>query len=448
MRKLSAYLPRFAQATCSWLAGIALVIPFALAQAAGPVVISQVYGGGGNTGATLKNDYIELLNRSAAPVNLSGWSVQYASATGATWQKTTLTGTLQPGQYWLIQQAVGAGGTTNLPTPDVIGTIPMSGTAGKVALVSNDVLLTCGNATVGTCVGNAVIVDLVGYGPTASNFEGSGPTPAPSNTTAVLRAGNGCTDADNNASDFAAAVPAPRNSAAPTTTCSTPLNQAIVATCPASVNAVEGSPATVALSALDPDGIVVDADIVVTTVPVAGFTLSNIVPATVANTALQATLNVTATSGSYAVQVLFVNNDVPEQGATCSINVTIAPPAPAARIHTIQGASHVSPLVGQTVSNVPGIVTAIRTNGFYMEDPLPDSDPATSEGIFVFTSTAPTVAVGDAVRVGGVVAEFRAGGASSANLSTTQIGSPTITIDSRGNAAHRYWRARSTERGD
>ncbi len=434
MRKLSAYLSRLAHLTRNALVGMALALPLTVAHAAGPVVISQVYGGGGNTGATLKNDYIELLNRSASPVNVSGWSVQYTSATGATWQKTTLTGTLQPGQYWLIQQAVGAGGTANLPTPDVIGTIPMSGTAGKVALVNNDVLLTCGNATAGSCVGNAALVDLVGFGATASNFEGSGPTPAPSNTTAVLRAGNGCIDADNNAADFAAGAPAPRNSASPVATCSTPVNQAIVATCPASINAVQGVPSSVALSAIDPDGVVVDADIVVTGVPIAGFTLSNIVPATAVNTALQATLNISAAGGTYTLQVLFVNNDVPEQGATCSMSIVVAPPVPAVRIHTIQGAAHVSPLVGQTVSNVPGIVTAVRGNGFYMEDPQPDNDPATSEGIFVFTSTAPTVTVGDAVRVGGVVAEFRAGGAASANLSTTQIGSPTIIVDSRGNA--------------
>ena len=75
------------------------------------VVISQVYGGGGNAGATLTHDFIELFNRGSAPIDLTNWSVQYASSTGSTWQSTPLSGTLQPGQYYLVQQALGTGGT-------------------------------------------------------------------------------------------------------------------------------------------------------------------------------------------------------------------------------------------------------------------------------------------------------------------------------------------------
>ena len=109
--------------------------PFA--HAASPnVVISQVYGGGGNSGATYKHDFIELFNRGTSTVSLAGWSVQYASATGTSWQATPLSGSIAPGQYYLIQQAQGAGGTVNLPTPNATGTITMSATAGKVALVA------------------------------------------------------------------------------------------------------------------------------------------------------------------------------------------------------------------------------------------------------------------------------------------------------------------------
>src|SRR6185369_4872005 len=103
---------------------------------------SQIYGGGGNSGATLKNDFIEIFNRSGSAVNITGWSVQYASATGSSWQVTTLSGTLQPGQYYLIQEAVGAGGTQNLPTPDATGNIAMSALSGKVALMKNNTALT------------------------------------------------------------------------------------------------------------------------------------------------------------------------------------------------------------------------------------------------------------------------------------------------------------------
>ncbi|WP_375444613.1 cellulose binding domain-containing protein [uncultured Fibrella sp.] len=107
---------------------------------------------------------------------------------------------------------------------------------------------------------------------------------------------------------------------------------------------------------------------------------------------------------------------------------------PSQRIHDIQGAAHISPLVGQTVNNVPGIVTGLRTNGFYMQDPNPDVDDRTSEGIFVFTSTAPAVAVGTSVLVSGTIAEFRSGGsAGTNNLTVTQIQTPTVFSVSTGN---------------
>ena len=82
-----------------------------------PIVISQVYGGGGNTGATLRNDFVELFNRGGAAVTVSGWTIQYASASGSSWDRTVLSGTIQPGQYYLIQEAQGNAGTASLPTP-------------------------------------------------------------------------------------------------------------------------------------------------------------------------------------------------------------------------------------------------------------------------------------------------------------------------------------------
>ena len=423
-------LTRIALATALFVAlPLGLAAPTALA--AGNVVVSQVYGGGGNTGSVFRNDFIELFNRSSAAVNVTGWSVQYASATGTTWQKTTLSGTIQPGQYYLVQQALGAGGTTNLPTPEVVGTIAMSGTAGKVALVSNDTALSCG----ASCTTNASVVDYVGFGTTANNFEGAGPTPAPSNTNAVLRAASGCTDADNNAADFAAALPTPRNTATALNACTVVANAPVVASCPATISAISNTASATNIGATDADNLVTSATI--TSAPVAGVSLSSVVPSSAVNTPLQAALSVNAAAGSYAIQVQFANDASPAQSASCTITINVTPPAASARIRDIQGANHTSPLVGQAVSDVPGIVTGKKSNGFYMQDPLPDADPATSEGIFVFTSTAPTaVNVGDAVRVSGNVAEFRAGGSAATNssLTTTQISAPVITVDSAGNA--------------
>lgn len=106
-----------------------------------------------------------------------------------------------------------------------------------------------------------------------------------------------------------------------------------------------------------------------------------------------------------------------------------APPSPGTtRIHDIQGAAQTSPLNGQTVANVPGVVTAVRGNGFYFQDPQPDNDDRTSEAVFVFTGSAPTVRVADSLLVSGTVSEFRPGGNSGTNnLTTTQIGSARIT---------------------
>ncbi|MGE7390262.1 endonuclease/exonuclease/phosphatase family protein [Streptomyces sp. NPDC004126] len=107
------------------------------------------------------------------------------------------------------------------------------------------------------------------------------------------------------------------------------------------------------------------------------------------------------------------------------------------RIHDIQGTTRISPLNGKQVADVHGIVTGVRTygsRGFWIQDPDADDNPATSEGVFVFTSSVPTVAVGDAVKVSGTVGEYVPGGANSGNQSVTQIAKPTVAVLSSGNA--------------
>ncbi|MBW8740287.1 MAG: endonuclease/exonuclease/phosphatase [Streptomyces turgidiscabies] len=129
--------------------------------------------------------------------------------------------------------------------------------------------------------------------------------------------------------------------------------------------------------------------------------------------------------------------------AVCSTVATMvvvpsAAHADTVRIHDIQGTTRLSPLAGQKVTDVAGIVTGVRTfgssRGFWIEDTAPDADPATSEGVFVFTSSKPTVAVGDAVTVTGTVSEFVPGGAAGGNQSVTEIVKPTVTVVSSGNA--------------
>ena len=169
------------------------------------LVISQVYGGGGNSGATYKNDFIEIFNDSAFAEDLGGYSVQYASAAGSTWQLTTLSGLLEAFHYYLIEEAAGSGGTMDLPTPDATGSIALSAINGKVALV-NDI-----SALSGTCPNSLTIVDLIGYG-SANCFEGTAAAPTLSNPVAALRLLGGLTDSGDNANDFETGAPNPRNS--------------------------------------------------------------------------------------------------------------------------------------------------------------------------------------------------------------------------------------------
>jgi len=173
------------------------------------LVISQVYGGGGNTGATLKNDFIEIHNPLSIPISLSGMSLQYSGATVTTWSGLTPLPDMMiaPGGFVLVQEAAGAGGTVNLPTPDVMGSIPMGAGAGKVALVANTTVL------IGVCPLGSTVIDLVGYNAAgAMGCSETAPTAALSNTTAALRKQNGCIDSDNNSADFTVGAPAPRNS--------------------------------------------------------------------------------------------------------------------------------------------------------------------------------------------------------------------------------------------
>jgi hypothetical protein len=185
------------------------------------VKISQVYGGGGNSGSTYKNDFIELFNQSTTPVDISAWSVQQLNATGTgAWNVTNLcavnsTCVIQPGHYYLVQESAGAGGTTNLPAADIVGTLALGAGSGKVALLNTTTPLS------GSCPSGAGIADLVGYDSSATCFEGA-PAPTPSNTTGVLRKGNGCTDTNNNSGDFVELGPLPRNSSAPPQTCAAP----------------------------------------------------------------------------------------------------------------------------------------------------------------------------------------------------------------------------------
>ncbi len=202
-----------------------LALPLAAAAAArgsgsGNVVVAEVFAAGGNSGAAYTNDYVELFNRGAGSVAVDGWTLQYASAGGTTWQSTALGGTIPAGGRYLVQLASGGTNGAALPAPDATGASNLAVTGGKVALVDDASALSCG-ASAGSCSAVTSVEDLVGYGG-ASDYEGSGAAPAPSATTALARAGGGCTDTDDNAADLATAAPAPQNSSSAASACSAP----------------------------------------------------------------------------------------------------------------------------------------------------------------------------------------------------------------------------------
>ncbi len=173
-------------------------------KAADHVVINEVYGGGGNSGAEYKSDFVELYNPTGADVDLTGWSIQYAASGGAFGSnKVTLTGSIKAGGYYLIQLSAGGGGTTELPTPDASGSINMSGTKGKVALVENKTDAISG-------IADTAVVDFVGFG-AANEYEGTAPTGTLSATKSASRTTPGV-DTDDNSADFTVGAPSPMNS--------------------------------------------------------------------------------------------------------------------------------------------------------------------------------------------------------------------------------------------
>ncbi|MBR8740934.1 endonuclease/exonuclease/phosphatase family protein, partial [Nocardiopsis sp. MG754419] len=294
--------------------GATLVAPVPVLAAADAPVVSEVYGGGGNSGAELRHDFVELGNPTAEAIDLSGWSVQYLPARPAAStqvQVTALDGEIPAGEHYLIRQAAGAGGTVELPTPDAAGSTNMSATAGTVLLVEGTTAVEC--RTAATCAEDTTVIDAVGYG--GAVVHAGAPAAGTGNTTSVSRDA-AFRDTGDNSADFTVGAPTPTNSVGET---------------------VEGP------GGGDPDVPVEPGDL---------------------------------------------------------------------RIHDVQGITRTSPLVGEQVTGLPGVVTAVAgfgsAQGFWFQDPEGDDDPRTSEALFVFTgSTTPDVAVGDEVLAAGRVSEYR-----------------------------------------
>lgn len=402
------------------LRAIALAAVMACQPAfAADVVISQMYGAGGNSGATLRYDYVELFNRGSSTVAVGGWTIQYASASGTSWGKAELpAGTsIDPGKYFLVKlassnTAVG----TDVPADFYSASVNMSGASGKVALVNNNTALT------GAQPSSAAIQDVVGYG--TANFFETAAAPAMSATTSLLRANGGCTDANNNATDFTAVAPAFRSAASPANACNNgPAPQPIVPVCPASATLAYGVGGSIALTASDVDGIVNGA--MITSAAVPGMSLANLVPAAGAggNASVSLVASASVMAGVYPVAVQFSNDQ--GQSASCTVNVTVDVGSSVVRVPQVQGPGATSPFNGVKLTT-EGVVTAKVGSGFFIQDEAGDGDPGTSDGMFVYMGSTPvTVAVGDLVRVSGTVTEYKPSGAT---RSYTELSTVTSVV--------------------
>ncbi|MBW4084931.1 S-layer homology domain-containing protein [Paenibacillus sp. S150] len=402
-----------------WAAALSFVLVAGMALPSAPTasaapdnsipVISQVYGGGGNTGATYKNDFIELYNPTAAAIDLTGWKVRYASSSGdfSDQLTTPLSGSIPAGGFYLIQEAAGSGGTAELPAPDLVAAgdavLSMAGASGKVELAD----------------ASGTRVDLVGYG-TASAYEGTGAVPALSNTTAAVRktsallpSGNRGLDTDQNNADFTVQAPEPRSS-------------------------VTDSATAPAVSASIPSG---------TTVP-KGTELALGTGSVTASVYYSVYANGSTTAledyALYITPILLQDDTVlikaysAEEGkrdnGIFQFSYTTQAAAEGLTIPQIQGTAHSSIYADQLVKGVAGIVTYTSGSTFYMQTATPDSDVRTSEAIMVYLP-GNQVKAGDSIVVDGRVKEYKEAGYSDANdLLTTEIVATRADVLSSGNA--------------
>jgi uncharacterized protein (TIGR03437 family) len=384
------------------------------------LVISQVYGGGNNSGAQYRNDFIEIFNRGTTTVDFSvtNYSVQYASA-GANFgsSKTDLTsGTIAPGHYFLIQEA---GGTTNgapLPTPDATGSINLVANAGKVALVVGTTPLASAicpgdDGTPPFNPNGATIVDFVGYG-SVSCYEGTNPAPAPGNTTADFRRAGGCTDTNDNAADFFVFAPNPRNTASPANNCSASLAPNLTIN---DVTVTEGNSGTIT----------------------ATFTVQLSAPAQGADVTFDiATQNNTALSGSDYVAKTLTNQIIPAGQQTYTFSVTVNGNTSVEPNETFF--VNVTNVSGASVSKGQGIGTIQNDDSAAIQ--LPTAGQVIINEALVASSTTSTTrpdfvelynTTNQTLDISGLVISFRPGGAGNTPSTVTlpgTVGSATTTI--------------------
>ncbi|GAA3963637.1 choice-of-anchor D domain-containing protein [Hymenobacter antarcticus] len=434
------------------------------------VVISQVYAGGGSgaVGTSYARDYVEIFNRSAAAVNIGGYSIQYASATGTVVSGTIAipTGiTLAPGQYYSV--LTGTAGTVGaaLTTPAVDQVTPLTPTSGSPSVANGGAkIFLANNSTTVTFTApgtvSANVVDFVGYG-TGNTFEGA-VAPAPTSTaTALLRAGAGCTDTNVNSADFANGTsPAPRNM-------STTLAPCGGAATPAEINVKQGTTtyltgstysgfASTTIGSTDVKTFIIE-NLGGTVLNVSGiaatgdFSVTGTVPATVAANST-ATFNVTFTpsvAGTRTGTVTIANDDADEGTYVINLSAQAVAITPNPLIAVSQAGTayasgstfpgfastfvgSTSPAVSFTITNASTTdaltITGITTTGNFAVSGTAPTTVAANGGTATFDLTFTPTAAG--ARTGTVVIANNSQGTPSYSITLNGTGVtpvPTLT---------------------
>lgn len=429
---ISAIVRRNSKVFAALLLTFVLFCHPGLAQNNTHAILSQIYGAGGNSGAVLNADYVEIFNPTGNTLTLNNYSIQYASAGGTTISTVTTlpaTITLGPGQYYLIAASAGATGAALPVTPDVPDTnIAFGASAGKVYLVSSTTRLAsaCNNLS------DPTLVDFIAYG-SGTNCALGTAAPAPSTTKADLRT-NVCTITNNSGSEFSLQSPAPHNSASTPFVCGAPTPLALTAV--ATPSTVYSGTSTLLTATVTPatqptsTGIAVVADLS----SMGGSATQTLYDdgthgdVTAGDNTFSSTALVSAT-GTFTLPV--TASDAQFRTAHANVALTVANPPPTVTIQEVQSAKP-SPYATQVVTT-SGIVIGVKSNGFYLEAKDANLNATTPQGILVYTgSTAKPsyIAIGNEVQVTGTVSTYP-----SASLTPgTEIDSPQFTLLSTNQA--------------
>src|SRR5437867_11575754 len=202
-----------------WIRSFVLLIAFTIcleipAEATSSnVVISQIYLGTGDSNLKPAYQYIELFNRGTTTTSLSGWSIQYAAEGQNTWQAFPLSGSIAPGQYYLIR-TTSRYGNVALPQADLTIDLNLPQNVGKLIVASDSTAfdIACPSDT-------TRVVDLVGYGSASCSEAQALLAPALSDMVAYVRKAGGCRDTDSNTTDFSKVTPVFRNTGSARNSC-------------------------------------------------------------------------------------------------------------------------------------------------------------------------------------------------------------------------------------